>query len=174
MEYVNGTFIVLVVGPVKSGKSTLVNLIAGAYVSPTHFFECTVRPSIISKKREGEECQIHVFTSEVPQRRVEQIDAIIDTIRGIEQTSTLADIQQGTYPLNRTNIEEKGLNESLSAKTLITSITTPGGRLMQDNIFIVDMPGFDGSYANIDDPIYDAIAQRADLIIFVQSRYLPK
>ena len=171
-EYANGSFIILVVGPVKSGKSTLVNLIANAYVSPTHFFECTVRPSIISKKREGEECQIHVFTSEVPQRRVEQIDAIIDTIRGIEQTSTLADIQQGTYPLNRTNIEEKvelGLNESLSAKTLITSITTPGGRLMQDNIFIVDMPGFDGSYANIDDPIYDAIAQRADLIIFVQS-----
>ena len=98
-EYANGSFIILVVGPVKSGKSTLVNLIANAYVSPTHFFECTVRPSIISKKREGEECQIHVFTSEVPQRRVEQIDAIIDTI----------------------------------------------------------------------DPIYDAIAQRADLIIFVQS-----
>ena len=47
-EYVNGTFIVLVVGPVKSGKSTLVNLIANAYVSPTHFLECTVRPSIIS------------------------------------------------------------------------------------------------------------------------------
>ena len=171
-EYSNGSFIILVVGPVKSGKSTLVNLIANAYVSPTHFFECTVRPSIISKKRDGEECLIHVFTSEVPQRRVEQIDAIIDTIRGIEQASTLTGIQQGSYPLTRTNIEEKvelGLNESLSAKTLITSITTPGGRLMQDNIFIVDMPGFDGSYANIDDPVYDAIAQRADLIIFVQS-----
>jgi hypothetical protein len=31
------------------------------------------------------------------------------------------------------------------------------------------MPGFDGEYANIDDPVYDTIAQRADLIIFVQS-----
>ena len=50
-EYENGTFIVLVVGPVKSGKSTLVNLIANAYVSPTHFLECTVRPSIISQRR---------------------------------------------------------------------------------------------------------------------------
>lgn len=171
-EYANGSFIILVVGPVKSGKSTLVNLIANAYVSPTHFFECTVRPSIISKKRADAECLIHVYTSESKERRVEQVDAIIDTIRGIEQESALTGIHEETYPLNATNIEEKvelDLNESPSAKTLITSITTPGGRLMQDNIFIIDMPGFDGSFANIDDPIYDTIAQRADLIIFVQS-----
>ena len=63
-EYENGTFIVLVVGPVKSGKSTLVNLIANAYVSPTHFLECTVRPSIISQRRGDKDCQIAVFTSE--------------------------------------------------------------------------------------------------------------
>ena len=62
-EYENGTFIVLVVGPVKSGKSTLVNLIANAYVSPTHFLECTVRPSIISQRREGEDCCITVYTT---------------------------------------------------------------------------------------------------------------
>ena len=47
-EFDGGSFLILVVGPVKSGKSTLVNLIAHAHVSPTHFLECTVRPSIIS------------------------------------------------------------------------------------------------------------------------------
>ena len=77
MEYVNGTFIVLVVGPVKSGKSTLVNLIAGAYVSPTHFLECTVKPSIISQKKEGEDCKITVFTSKQEGSKVEKVDAII-------------------------------------------------------------------------------------------------
>ena len=46
-EYQNPSFVVLVVGPVKSGKSTFVNLVAKNYVSPTHFLECTVRPSII-------------------------------------------------------------------------------------------------------------------------------
>ena len=40
---------------------------------------------------------------------------------------------------------------------------------MKQDVFIIDMPGFDGEYANIDDPVYDTIAQRADLIIFVQS-----
>ena len=50
-EHRNGSFIVLIVGPVKSGKSTLVNLIAKSYVSPTHFLECTVRSSIILSNR---------------------------------------------------------------------------------------------------------------------------
>lgn len=37
-EFDGGSFLILVVGPVKSGKSTLVNLIAHAHVSPTHFW----------------------------------------------------------------------------------------------------------------------------------------
>lgn len=171
-EYENGTFIVLVVGPVKSGKSTLVNLIANAYVSPTHFLECTVRPSIISQRHVDDECKITVFTSEDTTNRVEQIDAIIDCIRGIEKEDTLVNINKGVFDLTPEMIKEKvelGLKESLSSETLVTSITTPGGKLMKQDVFIVDMPGFDGEYANIDDPVYDTIAQRADLIIFVQS-----
>ena len=173
-EYENGSFIVLVVGPVKSGKSTLVNLIANAYVSPTHFLECTVRPSIISQRRAGEECRITVFTSEEPTNRVEQIDAIIDTLRGIEKEASLHSIKKSQFDLTPENIKEKvelGLKESLSSETLLTSITTPGGKLMKQDVFIIDMPGFDGEYANIDNPVYDTIAQRADLIIFVQSSH---
>lgn len=171
-EYENGTFIVLVVGPVKSGKSTLVNLIANAYVSPTHFLECTVRPSIISQRREGEECRITVYTTEDSRRRVEQIDSVVDSIRGMENGEWLRDVVKSEFELTPENIKDKvelGLQESLSAETLVTSITTPGGRLMKQDVFIIDMPGFDGEYANIDDPVYDTIAQRADLIVFVQS-----
>ena len=171
-EYENGTFIVLVVGPVKSGKSTLVNLIANAYVSPTHFLECTVRPSIISQRREGEDCCITVYTTEDSRRRAGAIDSVIDSIRGIENGEWLRDVVKSEFELTPENIKDKvelGLQESLSAETLVTSITTPGGRLMKQDVFIIDMPGFDGEYANIDDPVYDTIAQRADLIVFVQS-----
>ena len=171
-EYENGTFFVLVVGPVKSGKSTLVNLIANAYVSPTHFLECTVRPSIISQRHGDEDCKIAVFTSDDTTNRVEQIDAIIDCIRGIESEDSLENIRKGIFDLTPENIKQKvelGLKDSLSSETLVTSITTPGGKLMKQDVFIVDMPGFDGEYANIDDPVYDTIAQRADLIVFVQS-----
>lgn len=173
-EYENGSFIVLVVGPVKSGKSTLVNLIADAYVSPTHFLECTVRPSIISKQKEGEEKLITSFSSGDTMNKVEHIDSIIDCIRGMESEASLTgmNINIDKVPLTEDNITEKvelGLQESLTAETLVTSITTPGGQLLQDNVFVMDMPGFDGKYANIDDPVYETIAQRADLIIFVQS-----
>ena len=171
-EFENGSFIVLVVGPVKSGKSTLVNLIANAYVSPTHFLECTVRPSIISRRHEGEECKITVFTSHDTASRTEQTDAIIDCIRGMENEDELEGISKAEYELTAENIREKvelGLNDSFQSETLVTSITTPGGKLMRQNVFIIDMPGFDGEHANIDNPVYDTIAQRADLIIFVQS-----
>ena len=171
-EYENGTFIVLVVGPVKSGKSTLVNLIANAYVSPTHFLECTVRPSIISQRHEGEDCKITVFTSDDSSNQTEQIDAIIDCIRGIEKENDLAGIRKAEYALTPENIKNKvelSLDESLTSSTLVTSISTPGGKLMKQDVFIIDMPGFDGEHANIDNPVYDTIAQRADLIIFVQS-----
>ena len=171
-EYENGSFIVLVVGPVKSGKSTLVNLIAHAYVSPTHFLECTVRPSIISQRREGEDSKITVFATEDTDNQPEQIDAIIDCIRGIGTEEELKGIVRTDYELTPENIRDKvelRLNENLASETLVTSITTPGGKLMKQNVFIIDMPGFDGENANIDNPVYDAITQRADLIIFVQS-----
>ena len=171
-EYENGSFIVLVVGPVKSGKSTLVNLIAHAYVSPTHFLECTVRPSIISQRHEGEDSKITVFATEDTGNQPEQIDAIIDCIRGIGTEEELKGIVRTDYELTPENIRDKvelRLYENLASETLVTSITTPGGKLMKQNVFIIDMPGFDGENANIDNPVYDAITQRADLIIFVQS-----
>ena len=150
-EYENGSFIVLVVGPVKSGKSTLVNLIADAYVSPTHFLECTVRPSIISKQKEGEEKLITSFSSGDIMNKVEHIDSIIDCIRGMESEASLTgmNINIDKVPLTEDNITEKvelGLQESLTAETLVTSITTPGGQLLQDNVFVMDMPGVDGKY----------------------------
>ena len=54
-EHADRSFVILVAGPVKSGKSTFVNLVSNAFVSPTHFLECTVRPSIISAA-EGDGC----------------------------------------------------------------------------------------------------------------------
>ena len=42
-------------GPLKAGKSTLTNLLAREYVSPTGFgMETTLRPSIILKSRTKE------------------------------------------------------------------------------------------------------------------------
>ena len=60
-------------------------------------------------------------------------------------------------------------------RTIITSITTTGSKLLErgnvdgGKIFLADMPGFDGNSSNLNDPLYDAISKRVDLILFVHS-----
>ena len=171
-EFDGGAFLILVVGPVKSGKSTLVNLIAHAHVSPTHFLECTVRPSIISKG--SKECITRIFSKADSDKKVEQFDAVIDSLRGFEKLEEISMVNSEEYELNDENLDKyvtQVLEEDVinNDDTLMTSITTSGGELLRENVFLIDMPGLDGGYANFDNPIYKTISQRADFVIFVQS-----
>ncbi len=175
-EYKNGSFIMLVVGPVKSGKSTLVNLLAHRYVSPTDKLECTIRPSIISGIDSEEECSIEVYTAKDKNRKEKDLDLIIDKLRGIieDESEIREHLTKEVYPLNNDNINayitpsyNKGDN------SIITSISTTGSKLLKSadsgKIFIADMPGFDGNRVNLSNSLYDAISKRVDLILFVHS-----
>lgn len=170
-EYKNQSFVVLVVGPVKSGKSTFVNLVTNEYVSPTHFLECTGRPSIISK---GDSREITIYRSKDTQNKAGQIEDIFDSLNGLIQKNEIANIDTQTVELNKENIEryvKLDLNNDNIDETLITSITTntDAGGLLQDNVLLVDMAGFDGAKVNMDNTPYEKIVERADVIIFVQS-----
>ena len=169
-EYHHPSFVVLVVGPVKSGKSTFVNLVAKNYVSPTHFLECTVRPSIISKK-EGDS-YLEVYESCDPERKSEQMDDILDFLNGLIEKHEIKDVEVHQREFSRGNIDKyvkRSMVELQNDEILLTAIHTEGGKLLQDNVLLVDMAGFDGANANFESPAYKAIVERADLIIFVQS-----
>lgn len=171
-EYADRSFVVLVVGPVKSGKSTFVNLVADAFVSPTHYLECTVRPSIISCTDNKADEIITSYRSEVPGMAVEQVDAIIDSLRGLVRSEDVPHVVKQSWPLTEENIDEHvalDLSDMDKDGTLMTTIKTPGGKLLTDGVYLIDMPGFDGSRANLDSPLYRTIAARADLIVLVQS-----
>ena len=171
-EYADRSFVILVAGPVKSGKSTFVNLVANAFVSPTHFLECTVRPSIISSTDKAEEERITAYRSKNPAKSVEQVDAIIDSLRGLIKPEEVPEVMTESWPLTERNIDEHvalDLSDMDKDGTLMTTIKTPGGRLLTNGVYLIDMPGFDGSRANLDSPLYKTIAARADLIILVQS-----
>lgn len=172
-EYKNPSFLTLVVGPVKSGKSTLVNLFANAYVSPTHFLECTVRPSFISSKLADEAGSITIYKSSNSENKAEQIETIIDWLNGLTDSNDITEVEQEKVDLNRENIEKYvklDLVKINQDDILMTSIKTTGGKLLCENVFIVDMAGFDGANVNLSEsPIYAKIVERADLIIFVQS-----
>lgn len=169
-EHSDRSFVILVAGPVKSGKSTFVNLVANAFVSPTHFLECTVRPSIISAAED--EHVITVYKSENKARVVEQVDAIIDHLRGQIGYDAIPEVTRQEWPLTPANIDEHvalDISDVEGDGTLMTTIKTPGGKLLSSGVYMIDMPGFDGSKANLDSPLYRTIASRADLIILVQS-----
>lgn len=178
LEYKNGSFIMLVVGPVKSGKSTLVNLLAHRYVSPTDTLECTVRPSIISNANDERDCKIEIYKARHEGRKAEDLDLIVDELRGIVTEQELGEyLEKDEY----TNYSDDTVNNVISPsynkedRTIITSITTTGSKLLArgpvdgGKIFLADMPGFDGNTSNLNDPLYDAISKRVDLILFVHS-----
>ena len=169
-EYLNPSFVVLVVGPVKSGKSTFVNLVAKNYVSPTHFLECTVRPSIISRK-EGDS-YLEVYESCNTENKSEQMDDILDFLNGLIEKHEIKDVNVHQREFSKENIDKyvkRSLAEVQNDEILLTAIHTEGGKLLQDNVLLVDMAGFDGANVNFESPAYKAIVERADLIIFVQS-----
>ena len=83
---------------------------------------------------------------------------------GFEKLENIPEIGIEKKELNDINLDacvSLALEESVinADHTLVTSITTSGGELLKDNIFLEDMPGLDGGYANLDNPIYETISQ---------------
>ena len=176
MEYRHGSFIMLVVGPVKSGKSTLVNLLAHKYVSPTDKLECTLRPTIISSVEADAEPAIEIYSSKDESRKEKDLDLIIDKLRGIidDDAELREHLTKESYPLSDENIETYiAPSYNRRDNSIITAITTPGSKMLRgtDNgkIFLADMPGFDGNRINLSNALYDAMSKRVDLILFVHS-----
>ena len=176
MEYRHGSFIMLVVGPVKSGKSTLVNLLAHRYVSPTDKLECTLRPTIISSVEAGAEPAIEIYSSKDESRKEKDLDLIIDKLRGIidDDAELREHLTRESYPLSDENIENYiAPTWNRQDHSVITAITTPGSPMLTGTdggkIFLADMPGFDGNRINLSSALYDAMSKRVDLILFVHS-----
>ena len=174
-EWNSGAFLVLVVGPVKSGKSTLVNLLANDYVSPTDKLECTNRPTIISA---GEKREISTFQSTDKSNIEKDINIIINSIRKGEHAPNFIVCNKKELSEDGSVIENElfpsGMKREFDPK-LLTTITTNQSTFLEKNednkqIFLIDMPGFDGKESNTEiDKSHFAIAKRVDLILFVHS-----
>lgn len=164
-------FFILMFGPLKAGKSTLTNLLAREYVSPTGFgLETTLYPSIILKS-DSNNYSIDVYEM-VDQRddKEELFNKVIDILRGISAMDDCRSrIRKITYPLEKKYIKQQ-LTEPLEVEPLITVLRVPGGQLVTEQIALIDMPGLDGVKSNwIDSVVHRWILERADFLIFIQS-----
>lgn len=116
-------------GPVKSGKSTFVNLVARNYVSPTHFLECTVRPSLISSDKRD---SLTVYRSTNPEHKEEQINNILDSINGLSDIEDIVDVRKEDFEYSEENVDRYIKLDTISVANddiLLTSIKTHGGKL---------------------------------------------
>jgi len=171
-------FFVLVVGPVKSGKSTLVNIFARKYVSPTAYEECTALPTIIGKS-EGEHLNkiIQYFPTEqfsTDKDQKDTFDYVVDVIREVENHDVLNG-RVRKIPTELTNDNVKAIltlyhDKEVDKKELVVSIGIEGGGFIDDEIMLIDMPGLDGGKKHKDNTlVYSNMAKRADVVFFVQS-----
>lgn len=171
-------FFVLVVGPVKSGKSTLVNIFARQYVSPTAYRECTAIPTIIGKSS-GEHFEkiVQYFPSEEynsDKDKVETFDYIVDVIREVEKQDVLENrVRKVASVLTPEKVKETITlyhDTEEDIEQLVATIGIKGGGFIDDEIMLIDMPGLDGSKKHIENTlVYKSMAQRADVVFFVQS-----
>jgi len=177
-EFDSTRFMVLIVGPVKSGKSTLVNIFARNYVSPTAYEECTARPCIIAKATK--ECKIRQYKSIgiSSDEKVKAFDVIIDNLRGIAEEQEVTELATWKdFPLTEENITSNlkinplNVNKyNFESEPLITLLEVQGGNFINDEIVLIDMPGLDGYTVNhFESDTYKRMAERADFVIFVQS-----
>lgn len=180
-EHNSKAFLMMVIGPTKSGKSTLVNLLARDIVSPTDVAECTIRPSIIAKKNESVQDDIIVYKSKKDSKesKADCLDAVVNILKGTgsEKDEYIVDSSETHSIRELKNVITNHI--FTNDNTVITAVTVDVSEGILSNngsdenqIFLVDMPGFDGAIVKSeydDEYLYKAMTERVDLILFVQS-----
>lgn len=176
-EFESTRFFVLVVGPVKSGKSSFVNILARNTVSPTDVTECTAIPTIIGKANTVHYNKIVSYKSNVANiNNGDAFDNIIDVLRGIAEPSIFeGEIKQEVTECSDENLKRiltiSSLNDNVEeAMPLLATIGIEETPFINDEIMAIDMPGLDGGEINWNNnPLYTRMVKRADFIFFVQS-----
>ena len=182
-------FVVIICGGLKSGKSTLINLLCHKEVSPTRLGrETTIRPCVFS---DGDVSRVLLFygIAESETRRKELFHAIIDYIKGIIDSKELKDIGL--------EIEEEPISEAVywlteenkmgSRSPIFVNVQIGrrdlGGKynLLNEKILFIDTPGVDGITAGIggrrdkenENLNVSWLAERVDLMLLLQSTVSP-
>jgi GTPase SAR1 family protein len=171
-------FFIVVFGPLKSGKSTLVNTLARQYVSPTRFARESTRRSSIVIKGEKSGIQQYFWRHDHPDapdtERKDAFERVIQYLRGVLTMEALQpDVEVVETSYDRQTVD-RVLAGPLEREPLITVIRCPGGRLIGEEISVLDVPGLDGFQTNTENnPAAFWIIDKSDLLIFTQSSFAP-
>lgn len=160
-QFDSAVMIVVAVGMLKAGKSTLINLLArDENASPTGFgTDTTLRPALITMGDPGEtEGNIIIYGNRPADtaKQKECLQAILDTLRKLPWSGNID--HPRVEPLRAETLKKalcvpSGVgNDLLPQEPLLVVVKIPyhaDGKMLQNGRLLLDMPGLDSANAEI-------------------------
>lgn len=197
-ELQTNLYYLVVIGGVKSGKSTLINVLSGEKSATTNLgIETTLYPSIISH---GGKNEIITYRRKIGcnENNDTLIELILNNIKGLPNAKEKMQhcIDADTYDFDDTYIKKfvatKSRNDSIVLVNI--KIKSDSDSLISEHIAIIDTPGIDGAHSSIggererssdggepegklqsdnNQNIGNLLIQKSTYMIFVQSSIAP-
>ena len=177
-------FFTVCFGILKSGKSTLVNLLAGhKEASPTRFGQdTTIRPCLLIAAKAEEEEEIIIFRMKdvakaegLEDKEQKCFNAVIDHLRGViedeQELSTNHHVIIRRECFTKENVFKAVCDkDGFGSEPLITAIRLKScSDLLRSDIALLDVPGLDSDKMDTQIPRYLELLDRCDLLLFIQS-----
>ncbi len=172
---------IIVIGMLKAGKSTLIDLLARTTKASLVGFgvDTTLRPAVI-KTADNETGQIKVYYKPNGTDWATAMQDVTDYMRGIKEY----DKQTVNFDLTEDNLRKtlcrtpQESDNCLSTEPLLVVVEVPQNpesKFFSNNCILLDMPGLDSGYSeqSKDPEKYQAFFDECDLLLFVQSSVSP-
>ena len=186
-QFNSGIEVIVCMGMLKAGKSTLVNLLARSpMASPTGYGQdVTLRPALIRMAEPGAEPRIVLYerAEDAAEPAANLLAPVLDHLRGITGEEGLTGISVRTLPLNEANLRGvlcHSISDSphLTAEPVLVVVEpehNPDCQLLcSRNRMILDMPGCDSAVAEVaQGERYREIGRECDMLLLLQSSVAP-
>ena len=181
-------FVVSGIGMLKSGKSTLINLLArNRNASPTGFgFDTTLRPALITSTTEPHG-MIEIWLPNNAEQKLTKasLNEVFLCMRKVKKNADVKSATCHPYPLTPANLENalcKAVLEAdqnmLPCEPVMVVVKVPQNKEspLSSEIVLLDTPGLDSGLSNWtkeSSERYSWIIENSDLLLFLQSSVAP-
>jgi len=183
-ESTRGLYFVTIQGSLKTGKSTLTNLLIKRDIAITKAGQDTTKTPYIITKSTDNESKIIVYyrTKNIQKEKNDEtfkqiLEAIMDDIKGLNFENPYKKyFNKKVEPLDKKRIEkytvEENLEEALFINIQIANNDKNNWMLAHD-IAILDTPGIEGLKAAVNKQIIEEVKKRTNMLIVMQSTVTP-
>jgi len=187
-ELERGIYFVTIQGSLKTGKSTLTNLLVGEKIAITKAGQDTTKtPYVITKSKDENSKIIAYFLNQrsiqkdkkgsLEKKYEEILKAIIDDVKGLKIDNPYnAYFTKKEEKFDNKKIEKYTVEESYDEVIFINIQIAKKGNddwLLDNDIAILDTPGIEGQKAGHNVKIVNEIKKRTNMLIAMQSTVTP-